>query len=147
MLLDASTDATSRGRIISALGHAESPALSERALDLALDDKLRLSEISQILGVQFRNPRTRDRAWRWLKDNFDPLVSRMGRAQAGKTPWFASSMCTDEAAKDVGAFFEPRVSALPGAPRNLAAAVEAIELCAAKAEAHRASVERTFTRL
>jgi alanyl aminopeptidase len=145
-LLDASTDATTRSRILSALGHAETPALSERALNLALDERLRLNEIPRILSVQFRNPRTRDRAWSWLKDNFDALVSRAGRTQAGKAPWYPSSLCTEAAAADVRTFFEPRVPTLTGGPRNLAAAVEAIELCAAKALAHRASIDRAFRR-
>jgi alanyl aminopeptidase len=43
-------------------------------------------------------------------------------------------------------FFEPRVAELTGGPRNLAGAVEAISLCAARAEAQRASVERAFAR-
>ena len=65
-LLESSSDATSRSRILSALGHAETPELSARALDLALDPRLRVNEIRHVLRTQFHNPRTRDRAWKWF---------------------------------------------------------------------------------
>jgi len=145
-MLEASTDATMRSRILGALGHAEAPALSRRALDLTLNPKLRLNETSTALATQLRNPATRDRAWAWLKENFDAFTARMGNAQAGNAPWYAASLCTREAANDVQAFFEPRVAALAGGPRNLAGAVEAIQLCAAKAEAQRPAVDEAFSR-
>jgi alanyl aminopeptidase len=81
-----------------------------------------------------------------LKENFDAFTARMGNAQAGNAPWYAASLCTREAANDVQAFFEPRVAALAGGPRNLAGAVEAIQLCAAKAEAQRPAVDEAFSR-
>jgi alanyl aminopeptidase len=145
-LLEASTDATMRNRILIAMGAAEAPALSARALDLTLDPKLRRNETPKVLANQLRNPRTRDRAWAWLKENFDAFAERIGHAQAGSAPWYAASLCTREAADDVQAFFEPRVSTLVGGPRNLAGAVEAIRLCAAKAEAQRPNVDEAFRR-
>ncbi len=39
------------------------------------------------------------------------------------------------------AFFTPRLEALPGSPRNLRAALEAITLCAARREAHAAGID------
>jgi len=143
--LGSSTDATARNHIVSALGYADEPKLAERALDLALDPRVRVGEIDQLLGPQFRNPRTRERAWRWLTENFDELAARYGSSQVGGTPWYAASFCTDEAAAEVQRFFEPRVAALTGGPRNLAEALEAIRLCAERVRVQRASVERAFT--
>jgi alanyl aminopeptidase len=143
-LLASSTDATTRNRIISALGHAEAPSLSERALDLALDPGLRVNEIPRLLGTQFGNPRNRERAWEWLTDHFDALAARFGSTQVGGTPWYASSFCSKAAADEVTRFFEPRVSELDGGPRNLANAVEAISLCAAKTRVQQPGVERAF---
>ena len=142
--LDPGLDAASRGRILGALAHAESPALSERALDLALDEAVRINEISRLLATQLRNPRTRERAWSWLTDNFDALIARTGRAHGGRFPWYAGWFCTMHDAEAVRAFFAPRVSTLTGGPRNLEGAVEAIELCANKAQAHRPGVDRVF---
>jgi len=144
--LEASDDSTLRSRILAALGQAEDPALAERALALCLDSRLRRNEAPQVLAVQLRNPRTRDHAWAWLKEHFDAFAERVGSAQAGNTPWYTASLCTAEAADDVQTFFEPRVAALAGGPRNLAGAVEAIRLCAAKADAQREGVDRAFKR-
>jgi alanyl aminopeptidase len=143
-MLGSISDPTTRNRIVLALGHAEDSTLSERALDLALDPRVRISEISQLLGTQFTNPRTRERAWRWLTGSFDALAARFGSTEVGGSPWYASSFCTEDAAREVQRFFEPRVAELTGGPRNLAAAVEAISLCAEKAEVHRPGVERAF---
>jgi len=143
-LLASSTDATTRTRIISALGHAETASLSERALDLALDPGLRVNEIPRLLGTQFGNPRNRERAWKWLTEHFDALAARFGSTQVGGTPWYASSFCSEAAADQVARFFAPRVSELDGGPRNLASAVEAIALCAEKSRVQRPGVERAF---
>jgi len=143
--LDSSTDATARNRVLSALGHAEDPTLSARALDLSLDPRLRVNEIGQLLRAQFDNPRTRDRAWTWLTEHFDELTARLGTARGGAMPWYAASFCSEEAAAEVQGFFEPRVAELAGGPRNLAGAVEAIALCAEKARIYEPGVEEEFS--
>ena len=143
-LLHESPDATTRKRILVALGHAETEALSEKALELAFDPKLRRNEIATTLAVQLRSPRTRDAAWRWLTQHFDPLVVRMGTAQAGKLPWYTAGLCSHAAAEEVQEFLEPRVSTLAGGPRNLAGAIESISLCAERVDAQRAGIDLAF---
>jgi alanyl aminopeptidase len=145
-MLESSTDATERSRILSALGNAEDPELATRALALTLSPTIRVNEIGHILAPQLRNPRTRDRAWAWFTESFDELAARYGKHQVGGIPWYTASFCTEAAAQEVQRFFEPRVADLMGGPRNLAGAVEAISLCAAKAEAQRPSIERAFQR-
>jgi alanyl aminopeptidase len=130
--------------MLSALGYAEDPELSERTLDFALDPRVRVNEIDQLLRPQFRNPRTRERAWQWLTEHFDALAARYGSSQVGGMPWYAASFCTDEAAAEVQHFFEPRVANLTGGPRNLAGAIEAITLCAEKVRVYRPGIERAF---
>ncbi|MGB5695599.1 MAG: M1 family metallopeptidase [Polyangiales bacterium] len=143
-LIGTSTDATARGRILAALGQAEAPTLSKRALDLTLDSRVRVSEISLLLGGQFRNAATREQAWRWLTEHFDTLAARFGSSQVGGMPWYGAVFCSKEAAAEVRRFFEPKVAELTGGPRNLAGAVEAISLCADKAARYRPGVERAF---
>jgi len=143
---EASEDATVRGRVLAALGNAEGPVLSERALDLALDERLRVNEISRVLGAQFRNPRTRARAWTWLQVNFDEVAKRWGRNRAGSLPWYTRGFGSSEDAAAVEAFFEPRVAAWAGGPRNLDLAVESISICAATVEKQRAGIDRAFAR-
>lgn len=143
--LESSQDATERTRILAALGHAEDPDLARLALDLTLKPAIRVNEIGQILRPQLRNPRTREQAWDWFTTNFDELAGRFGGAQVGGIPWYTASFCTEAAATEVREFFEPRVAELTGGPRHLAAVVETISLCAARADAQRASVERAFS--
>jgi alanyl aminopeptidase len=114
-------------------------------LELSLDARLRRNEISLVLGAQLRNPRTRDAAWRWLVAHYDRLVERIGLAQAGSLPWYVSSFCTREAAREIEEFFEPRMREAAGGPRNLSSAIEAIELCAARVEAQRPGIDRAFS--
>ncbi|MFW2390064.1 MAG: M1 family metallopeptidase [Polyangiales bacterium] len=142
--LETNADAVERKRIVAALGNAERPTTSARALDLALDPRVRVSEIRYLLGPQFRNAKTRQRAWGWLTANFEAYSDRLGSQQAGGAPWLAASFCTEQAADDVQRFFTPRVAGLAGGPRNLAAASEEIALCTEQAKVHRPGVIRAF---
>ncbi len=142
--LDQRGDAMTRARVLSAIGHAESEATSARALGLALDPRLRVNEISQVLAPQFRSESTRGRAWAWLQEHFDELAERYGGSQLGATPWLTASFCSEQAADDVRRFFGPRVAELTGGPRNLEGAVEAITLCARKVDFHRDAVAEAF---
>ncbi|MDH3486263.1 MAG: ERAP1-like C-terminal domain-containing protein, partial [Myxococcales bacterium] len=145
-MLDSSTDATERSRILAALGSAEDPELATRALALTLSPNTRVNEIGHILSRQLSNPRTRDRAWTWFTESFDELARRFGKHQVGGIPWYTASFCTEAAGSKVQSFFGPRVADLMGGPRNLQGAVEAISLCAARAEAQRPGIERAFKR-
>jgi catechol 2,3-dioxygenase-like lactoylglutathione lyase family enzyme len=51
----------------------------------------------------------------------------------------------DVAAKRAEALFAPRLAKLQGGPRNLAGALEAMHLCAAKVDAQRVSAVKWFT--
>ena len=63
-------------------------------------------------------------------------MGRLPGTQKGYVPWVGSVFCSDDKRKEVAAFFEPRLKDMPGAPRNLAGTLEAIELCQARVEVH-----------
>jgi cytosol alanyl aminopeptidase len=133
-----------RSRMLSAVAHARGPDLAKRALGLSLDPRLRVHEVLTPLRIQLAMPETREAAWQWLVEHFDELVQRVATKRRGDLPWLAAGFCSEEDAERVRAFFEPRVSALSGGPRALAGAHEAIQLCAARAEAHRAEAAAHF---
>ena len=54
------------------------------------------------------------------------LVARAGSFQSSWMPWLAAGFCDTERAAEVEAFLAPRISAIEGGPRNLAASLEAI---------------------
>jgi len=67
----------------------------------------------------------------------------MGPGFAGYLP-YAARFCDSERVPEVQAFFEPRVGATQGGPRNLTLAVERIQLCAAKVAHARESASGSF---
>ena len=127
-------------------GAANDPALAARALALSLDPRVRVNEVTNTISRQLDMPETRDAAWAWLEAHFDEVFARVATTRAGYAPWMATSFCSEERAVAVEAFFAPRIEALPGGPRNLAGALEAIRLCAARVEAQRESTLRFFAR-
>ncbi len=140
----ASDDALFRGEGLRALASTTDPELAARALALGLDERLRVNEVTIPLAVQLALPERRDAAWAWMQENFDALFSRVATTRAGYAPWMLTGFCTEVRAAEVEAFFAPRVEELPGAPRNLRGALEAIRLCAARAEAQRPSARARF---
>lgn len=142
--LRASTDAVVRGRMLSALGRAKDPALAERALRLALDPSLRVNEVLTTLGGQMSEPERRDAVWAWVQANYEPLSARIATTRAADLPWYMAGFCDAAHASSVEAFFSPHVEALPGAPRNLAGALEVIRLCSARLDAQAGSLRAFF---
>jgi alanyl aminopeptidase len=143
-----SSDAQLRQRILRALAQTRQPPLIARALDLALDPRLRQNErliaLGQGGGQDSREgllgaPDTRDAAWTWLTAHFDALMPKLPDRFGGQLPR-AIRMCDRRQIDEVRAFLAPRVEQLTGGPRNLAQALETAEQCVARVAAQRASV-------
>jgi alanyl aminopeptidase len=141
----ASSDALFRSQALGALASTQDPAPARRALALELSPALRVNEVTSILRRQLEMPETRDAAWAWLQEHFDEVYERVATTRAGYAPYLLSGFCAEERAREIEAFFAPRIAALPGGPRNLRAALERIRLCAARVEAQRASLTAFFT--
>lgn len=139
-------DAVLRGGILAGLASTEDPVLASRALDLALEPRLRVNEVLIPVSVQSENAAGRARAWAWFQEHFDALSARIATTRVGAAPWLFSGFCSRPEAEQLRGFFEPRVSELPGGPRNLRGAIEAVELCAARKEAQQSSVESFLSR-
>ena len=142
----ASQDALFRGRAFGALSVARDAALGERALALSADTRLRVNEMSIPLEARLGQVELREGAWAWLQDHFDEVYGRVATTRAGYAPWLVAGFCDAQREREVAAFFEPRIEALPGGPRNLRGALEAIRYCAARREAQSASVSAFFAR-
>jgi alanyl aminopeptidase len=127
--LVATDDAAIRGPLLSALSSTESSELAPRALALALDERLRANEVMDPLWSLASSRHTREAAWTWFGANFDALSARVPEGRMGSSPWIAASFCSEDDRTRVETFFAPRIEALPGGPRNLAGALEAIHLC------------------
>ncbi|MFO0684417.1 MAG: M1 family metallopeptidase [Sandaracinus sp.] len=137
--LVASTDAIVRTNMLIAIGSAEDPALAARALALGADPRLRVNEVTIPIGGQVDSPEGRLRAWEWAQTGLDSLLGRVATTRGGAMPLLFAGFCDAEHRAGLEAMFTPRLSTLPGSPRNLRSALEAISLCAARVEAQRAS--------
>jgi alanyl aminopeptidase len=143
-----STNAAFRGKLLTALGSTMDPVLAERARNLALDPRVRVNEVLLPLVPQFTFPETREAAWTWLKGNYEALRARAARKPVGGVTVFGlpGGFCHADRAAEVQSFFAPRVGDFPGGPRQLANAVEAINLCAARYTAQQERATAYLTR-
>jgi len=142
-LFENADDALLRSRLLSALAHTKDPDLSARVRALALDERLRLNEVTTPLRVQMGMNETREPTWNWVKEHFEELRGRLEDG-AGRLPRVGGAFCSEEKAEEVEAFFRQRAEALPGGPRTLANTLEQIRLCAARVETHRESAVSFF---
>jgi alanyl aminopeptidase len=136
-----SEDAQLRQRTLAALGNTRDPVLVTRALDLALDPRLRRDERLVVLKPLLGSLTTRDASWSWLKLHFDELVALLPDRFGGRIPSMLN-ICDKQRVEEARAFFAPRVDKLTGGPRILAQALESAEQCAARALAQHDSVQR-----
>ncbi len=143
-LLATTDDSVVRGRLIDALGRVKDPKLAERARALSLDPVLKVSEALWPLYAQLDSRDSRDDAWNWLLAHFDDLVARISPERAGGLPWIAARFCDEAHATAAEKFFTPRIAKLEGGPRNLAGALERIELCLVKRKKQEASLREYF---
>jgi alanyl aminopeptidase len=140
---DAATDPIERDRLLSALTSVVDDR-SQKALALSLDPALRVNEVLVPIARQLGDERTRVAAWLYLEQNLDAIVARISSDRAGSLPGYAWSFCSVEAADRLKAVFGTRIERYQGGPRNLAAAIEGLHLCAAQVALQRAPVAAYF---
>ncbi|MGE0789898.1 MAG: M1 family aminopeptidase [Sandaracinaceae bacterium] len=134
-------DPQTRGAVLGAASSTRDPELRTRMLDRTLTDRVPVGEIFQVLRSATQEPAGAEATYAWLTQHYDALVARAGPMFAGYLPYVASSFCTAERATEVRTFFAPRMGATLGGPRNLESVVEGIELCAARAEHARQTID------
>ncbi|MEO7093519.1 MAG: M1 family metallopeptidase, partial [Polyangiales bacterium] len=139
-------DAVLRGRLLGALGHAKIPALVARARALAFDTRLKVSETLWTVWPQLDEVDLRADTWKFLEDNFDKLVARLGRESSLGIIGAPARFCDDAEAAEVEKFLKPRIEKIEGGPRALATTLERIHLCAARKKAQLGSVRAFFAK-
>jgi alanyl aminopeptidase len=143
-LLFEATDGVLRSRYLTALSYVRDPALSTRALSLALDARLRTNERLIPLFGQLGQPETRDSAFEWLRANYDALQPQLGGHGGNDVIAATASFCSEDKAREVDAFFAPKSPHIAGGPRELLMALESIRSCAALAGAYSAEARGLY---
>ena len=128
-----------RARLYYALGASRIRSCSRRrsrhpapALDYRETDSTLFAGLGTNLG--------RATLWDFTKANFDAIVARMPRETTGGIAYVAERFCDAAIEKDAKSFLSGRVEKLPGGPRNLAQALEGVQLCIASRTAQEPSV-------
>jgi alanyl aminopeptidase len=130
--------------MLRALAVTEDPVTGDRALGLIFDDTLNVSERGVGIFAQAGQRRTRERAFSFVTARWDDVTKRLPEGwRPGLATAFAG-FCAEADAARVEGFFLPKVPSTPGLDLALAQTVETIRLCAAKKQAHAASVRALY---
>lgn len=127
----AAGDRRDRRALYIALGSFDDPGIARSALALILDPAHDYREAFQIAWTQSGTSQGSDRAYDFMKANFDALVARAPRDAAAFYPRLGGHFCSEAQRADVDNFFRERSPKFAGGPRILAQTLERIGLCAA----------------
>jgi alanyl aminopeptidase len=124
------SDRRERTRLLDALGHFRDPSVVPAALALTLSPDFDARESIAVLREAARegDQVTREGALAFLKANFDRLAERLPRDDPAWFPWLASRFSDAAHRAEVEAFFKDRAANYAGGPRELAQALEVIQL-------------------
>lgn len=141
----AEKDPKDRQTIIGAMASFRNPQISREALALLLTDEFdpRQSFYALLFGpLGYRE--TEKLPFEFLEQNIDALIKKLPREVgadfAAALPTVGYGFCDASGRAELAAFFEPRVKEYTGGPRNLAQALESVDLCIARKKAYEASL-------
>ena len=142
--LHAATDGIERRQLLHGLGSFRVSVLAERARRLTFDERLRGNERLEALKAQLDDAALADDALSFTTEHLGELVAALPAGHAGYMPKLFGGLCTTAARDRLQQAFGPRAAQLPGAPRNLASAMEQIGQCTARRAHHQAAFDRFF---
>ncbi|MFT3912881.1 MAG: M1 family metallopeptidase [Anaeromyxobacteraceae bacterium] len=134
-------DRTERTQLLAALGEFRDPALAREALSLVVPPgtagadagpQFDLRETLPILRAQLTHAETQPIAWKALVSRWDAIAaSTRSDDGIGLAVSAAAGACVPARRAEIAGFLTPRAEHFEGAPRALARALEAADLCAA----------------
>jgi hypothetical protein len=145
--LGTAEEAGVRGRVLGALGAVRDPSRVKRALELALDPRLRSNERARLVHAMLRHPESRQAAWEFLRSRWDELVPLVPeRSAVGMASAAIEAFCDPVKGQEILDELAPRTSKLPAAALELQQALDGARLCAAQTAAHRKPVAEFLAR-
>ncbi len=114
---------------LSSLGSFDDPRLLRRALDLSLDDSLRVADLRALFAVPGHTPALREAAAAWLIERFEALHARRGNNARGALR-FLGGRCDADAVTQSENALRATVARIEGAAPGFASSVEAARSCA-----------------
>ena len=131
LLAEAKTtpDRLDRRNLTVALLAFTEPSLARKGMGILLDPDFDIRESGTALWNSFWSSSTRRETHEFIVTNFDALANRVSRDAPGGWPHYASGLCSDADRADVAAFWKDRAAKYAGGERELAQALESIQLC------------------
>ena len=126
--LEASKVPAERSRYLSALGKFRDAKLQQSVLDYALTDKVRPTEMYQVVFGMFDTEAGRDRIYSWMVANYDKLAPRMPGEFLSYLPYFVSG-CSEQRLQAARKFFAEPAHNVDGTDANLAKVSDQITDC------------------
>ncbi|MBI1786576.1 MAG: M1 family metallopeptidase [Acidobacteria bacterium] len=129
-----------RQTLLGAMGSFRDPEILKTARSIALSDEFDVREAVPLLFAGAGDPRTRESAFLFIKENFDAIVAKLPTDFGAFLPFVASGFCDAGHRAEAEAFFKDRVTKFPGGPRNLSQALERMSQCIAAKEKQQPSL-------
>jgi hypothetical protein len=118
-----------RRRFLAALGAFEDEALTARALDYSLSDRVRPTEMFTVMqGMGSRDEAHAERMFRWMTTNYDRLAQRLPPPALRFMPLMGSG-CSEERLAATRAFFTDPQRAIPGVEKTLERVSDNVRTC------------------
>jgi alanyl aminopeptidase len=126
----ATKDRLEQERLLLALSMYRDPSLVKDSLALVVGDVFEPAESLRLMWGASKEPSVRAVTWSWLQSNFEKLVAKLPRDEGPYLAWVPVGLC-DEATRQLAVkFYEPRLLPIEGGQRELAQAMEELQLCA-----------------
>ena len=135
-----------RDDLLAGLGAFRDPALFDAALDAALSDRIDARDGVRVLRAASEDARTAPLALRYLRDHYDAIVKRLPEDYPASLPKFGSYLCDAGEKTEFESFFSERATKVPGGMRNMAQALEEINICIAAGQAQRPRLKAFLTK-
>ncbi len=129
--IEASSDSMFRQRGLTALGGVTDPLMAQQARNMVLSLSIKNNERGFLIRSQLRQIENHPAVYDWLKTYFGVMSTLLPQSVMASTPRVANGFCSKAQAEDVEAFFSEKTRNIAGAERQLAMALERINICIA----------------
>ncbi len=129
-----------------ALARVEDPRLVRKLQAAVLADQFKGTEMIGVVFRQMGRPATTELTYAWFKQNDDQIIAMFPETfRSSVVPALGGAFCSRVRADEWQQFVKSHGEKLPGYERDLAQAVESIQLCAALRQASASSLVGAFT--
>jgi alanyl aminopeptidase len=137
-----SEDSGDRQKLLSALAQVRAPDLRERALTLALNQKVNGREVQNFLETALEEDHNRAASFAFVQKHFDVLAAKVPQHRVAQFMQGLERMCSSGERDSYVDFFKSRNAKYEGGPLIYTQSLEKIELCIAARASNESQVKQ-----